>query len=262
VYRDIRVERRGPVVGIEMARPRTLNAWTPDMGVELLAALRDAAADPEARAVLITGAGRAFCSGADLRAPRELRADGEPDLRSRLLEIYNPVLLELRRMPKPAVAAVHGAAAGLGVALALACDLVIAAESAYFLLAFVHVGLAPDGGALASLVPRVGAARAAELAMLGERLPARQAAAWGIVNRVHPDADLQPAAWALAERLAAGPTLALASIKEAVDAAASDGLERQMALDAERQQRHATTDDYREGVAAFKAKRPPRFTGR
>jgi 2-(1,2-epoxy-1,2-dihydrophenyl)acetyl-CoA isomerase len=258
----LRVRRDGAVEHIELHRPGALNAWTPDMGRELLAALRRAGADQHVRAVLITGAGRAFCAGADVKVPRELTPDGEPDLHTRLEEIYNPIVLGLRRMPKPAVAAVHGAAAGLGCSLALACDLLVAAESATFRLAFVHIAVMPDGGALPHLVARAGPARAAQLAMLGEKLPAREAHAWGLVNEVVPDADLPEAGRALAARLAASPTTAIASMKEMINAALGADLEPLLALEARLQQRHASTADYAEGVAAFKEKRRPRFTGR
>ena len=259
---DVVVERRDSVARIELSRPQTLNAWTPAMGAELLDAVRAAAGDDEVRAVLVTGAGRAFCSGADLTVPRELTPGGEPDLHTPLERIYNPVLLELSRMPKPTVAAVQGAAAGLGFSLALACDFVLAAESAFFTMAFVHRGLSPDGGALAQLVARIGRTRATQLAMLGERLPAARALEWGIVNELHPAEELHAAAHALAARLAAGPTVALASIKQALELAAAVDLAEQLALDAQRQQRHAATADYAEGVAAFKQKRAPRFSGR
>ncbi len=253
----IRVRRAGGVEQIELHRPEALNAWTPEMGRELLAALRAASADEEVRAVLITGAGRAFCAGADVKVPRELEPDGSPDLHSRLEQIYNPIVLELRRMPKPAVAAVHGAAAGLGCSLALACDLVVAAESATFLLAFVHIAVMPDGGALPHLVARVGPARAAQLAMLGEKLPASTAHAWGIVNELVADDELPAAGEALAARLAAMPTTALASIKEIVNASLGVELEPLLAREAQVQQRHATTADYAEGVAAFRGEAAP-----
>jgi 2-(1,2-epoxy-1,2-dihydrophenyl)acetyl-CoA isomerase len=257
----IRVERVGAVAQIELNRPEALNAWTPDMGRELLAALRAASADDDVRAVLITGAGRAFCAGADVKVPRELEPDGSPDLHTRLEQIYNPIVLELRRMPKPAVAAVHGAAAGLGFSLALACDLVVAAESATFLLAFVHIAVMPDGGVLPHLVARVGPARAAQLAMLGEKLPAATARKWGIVNELVADDELRASGEQLAARLAAMPTTALASMKEIVNTSLGGDLAALLELEAKTQQRHATTADYAEGVAAFKEKRRPRFTG-
>lgn len=261
-YESIRVARRDGVATIELHRPEALNAWTPQMGREILAALREASADDAVRAILITGAGRAFSAGADVKVPRELTADGDPDLHTRLRQIYNPIVLEIRRAPKPVIAAVQGAAAGLGFSLALACDLVIAAESAYFLLAFVHIAVMPDGGATFNLPARIGYARAAELAMLGERLPAARALEWGVINAVHPDDELAAAGEALAARLARAPTVALASMKLALGSAALAGLEPHLSLEADLQQRHATTADYAEGVAAFKEKRRPEFRGR
>jgi 2-(1,2-epoxy-1,2-dihydrophenyl)acetyl-CoA isomerase len=253
----------GGVATITLNRPRALNAWTPDMGRELLATLRRAGGDSEVRAVLVTGAGRAFCAGADVTVPRDRRPDGTPDLSNRLREIYNPLLLALREMPKPAIAAVNGVAAGLGASLALACDLIIAGRSAYFLLAFVRLGLSPDGGAAHHLLQRAGRVRAAELAMLGERLGAEQALQWGVVNRVVDDGELPGAAGELATRLAAGPTVALAGIKRVLDG--PDGtreLAAQLEHEAALQQAHALTADYAEGVRAFSEKREPRFTGR
>lgn len=258
---NIRAERSSEVACIELSRPEALNAWTPDLGRELLAAVRRASEDDTVRAVLITGAGRAFSAGADVKVPRELTSSGEPDLSTRLREIYNPVVLAIRQAPKPFVAAVNGPAAGLGCSLALACDLVLAAESAYFLLAFVHLGLIPDAGASLFLAERVGLARAAELMMLGDRLPARKACEWGLVNAVYPDSELGEHAGELAARLAAGPTIALASMKRSLGAAAQATLEQHLDLEAELQQRHAATSDYAEGLRAFREKRRPRFAG-
>lgn len=261
-YSDIRYTVAGAVGHIELHRPDALNAWTPDMGRELLDAVRAASSDHAVRAVLVTGAGRAFCAGADVKNARELTSDGHPDLSTRLREVYNPVVAEIRAAPKPFVAAVHGACAGLGVSLALACDLVVAAEDAYLLLAFVRLGVMPDGGTTAFLAERVGLARAAELCMLGEKLPAAKALNWGLVNAVHPVDDLAPAARTLAERLAAAPTTALASIKQALVSAAQASLADQLELEAQLQQRHGATADYAEGRAAFVEKRRARFSGR
>jgi 2-(1,2-epoxy-1,2-dihydrophenyl)acetyl-CoA isomerase len=247
---------------IAFHRPQALNAFTREMGVELLDALRAGAEDPAVRAITLTGNGRAFSSGADLRAPRKLTSDGRPDLSSNLREVYNPALLTIRDAQKPVIAAVNGPAAGIGAAFALACDLIVAAESAYFLLAFVDVGLIPDGGAAYLLASRVGYGRAAQLAMLGSRLPAQQALEWGVVNEIWPDDEFQERATEFARRLAMGPTVALANMKRAMRAGAHAGLEQQLALEATLQQANAVTHDYAEGVQAFKEKRRPQFEGR
>ncbi|MGQ0837548.1 enoyl-CoA hydratase/isomerase family protein [Actinokineospora sp.] len=262
LYSDIRYTVTGAVGHIELHRPDALNAWTPGMGRELLDATRRASSDDTVRAVLVTGAGRAFCAGADVKNARELTPDGHPDLSTRLREIYNPIVAAIRAAPKPFVAGVHGACAGLGVSLALACDLVVAAEDAYLQLAFVRLGVMPDGGTTAFLAERVGLARAAELCMLGERLPAAKALDWGLVTAVHPVDEFAAAARALADRLAAGPTTALASIKQALVSAAQAALADQLDLEAGLQQRHGSTADYAEGRAAFAQKRHARFTGR
>lgn len=258
---DVRYHVLDGVAHIQLHRPSALNAWTPRLGAELLAVVRAAAEDPEVRSVLVTGAGRAFCAGADVKDQRELTAAGVPDLSTRLRAIYNPVVLEIRRAPKPFVAAVHGACAGLGVSLALACDMILAAEDAYLLLAFVRIGVMPDAGATAFLAERVGLARAAQLCMLGEKLPARTAEAWGLVNAVHPADELAAAAEALATRLAAGPTVALANVKRALNRAAQNSLGDQLEYEASLQQEHASTHDYAEGRAAFMEKRPAVFRG-
>ena len=232
------------------------------MGREILDAVRRAADDDEVRAVLITGAGRAFCAGADVTNPRELTPDGHPDLSTRLREIYNPIILAIRAAPKPFVAAVHGACAGLGASLELACDLILAADDSYLLLAFVRTGVMPDAGATAFLAERIGLTRATQLAMLGERLPADRALSWGLVNAVHPADELEQAARELADRLAAGPTVALAGMKRALTAAAQRSLAEHLELEAALQQRNGPTHDHAEGRTAFMAKRPARFLGR
>jgi 2-(1,2-epoxy-1,2-dihydrophenyl)acetyl-CoA isomerase len=258
----VAVQRREGVMTIELNRPDSLNAWDQALGQELLAAVREAASDAAVRAVVVTGAGRAFSSGADLKAGFEPTAGGAPDVRTRLTQRYHPIITGIRRMPKPVVAAVNGPAVGIGCSLALACDLILAAESAYFLLAFVNIGLVPDGGSSVLVPERVGFARAAEMAMLGERVPAAQALEWGLVNRVVPDAELAGEARALAERLAAGPTASYAGSKRQLNAWRFARMEEQLELEAWIQQEMAGSGDFREGVQAFLERRSPRFQGR
>jgi 2-(1,2-epoxy-1,2-dihydrophenyl)acetyl-CoA isomerase len=257
--------RRGASNGaglrIELNRPESLNAWDKQLGTDLLAALQLAAGDDSVRAVTITGAGRAFCSGADLRAGFDAAPDGRPDLGTALRERYHPVITGVRRMPKPVLAAVNGAAVGIGCSLALACDIVLAAESAYFLLAFVNIGLLPDGGASVFVPARAGAGRAAEMALLGERVPAATGRAWGLVDRLVSDDSFAAEADALAERLATGPTRAYAGAKEQINARVYSGLEEQLELEAALQHEAAGSADFGEGVQAFLEKRPAKFEG-
>ena len=258
----VTVEVADGAARIVLDRPETLNSWNEDLGRELGAAVEAAGADDDVRAVLITGAGRAFSSGADLREQRGGVEGGPPDLSLRLRELYNPIILGVREMPKPVIAAVNGPAAGIGCSLALACDLIVAAESAFFLLAFVNIGLVPDGGVTAVLPARAGAARAAEMAMLGERIPAERALEWGLVNRVVADDDLDREAGELLARLAAGPTRAYANIKRLLNRTLYAGLGSQLDAEAEAQRQQGLTSDFTEGVLAFAEKRPPRFVGR
>jgi 2-(1,2-epoxy-1,2-dihydrophenyl)acetyl-CoA isomerase len=258
----VSVHRREGVLTIELNRPESLNAWNRELGEELLAAVRQASEDPAVRAVVVTGAGRAFSSGADLRAGFDATPEGHPDVRAALTECYHPIIAGVRTMPKPVVAAVNGPAVGIGCSLALACDLVVAAESAYFLLAFVNIGLVPDGGSSLLVPERVGFARAAEMAMLGERIGARQALEWGMVNRVVDDRDLRAVVEALADRLAAGPTRSYAGSKRQLNAWRFARMEEQLELEAQIQQEMAASGDFREGVQAFLERRAPHFQGR
>src|SRR5918911_906930 len=192
---------------ITLNRPDTLNAWTAEFGGELKEIVEGPAADDSVRAVLITGAGRGFSSGADLKAGFDPHPDdGRPDVHKELHGVYHPAIAGVRRLPKPVVTAVNGPAVGIGCSLALAGDLVLAAESSYFGLAFVNIGLMPDGGSTLFVPVAVGKARAFQMAMLGERVPAQQALEWGLVNQVHPDESIHDAAAVLVERLANGPT--------------------------------------------------------
>jgi 2-(1,2-epoxy-1,2-dihydrophenyl)acetyl-CoA isomerase len=256
------VTRREGVATITLNRPHALNAFDTQQALDLLAAVREVAEDDGVRAVVLTGAGRAFSSGADLKGGFDPGPDGRPDVRSALNDRYHPALLGLRRMEKPVVAAVNGPAVGIGCSFALVCDLVVAAESAYFLLAFVNIGLVPDGGSSLFIPARAGFARASEMALLGERVPAAQALEWGLVNRVVPDAELTGEVEALAARLAAGPTRSYAGAKRQLNASVFGILDDQLALEAEVQQEAAGTDDFVEGVSAFVAKRQARFAGR
>jgi len=209
---------------------------------------------------MITGAGRAFSSGADLKEERSAD-DGLPDLGERLKSLYNPIILDIREMPKPVVAAVNGPAVGVGCALALACDLIVAAESAYFLLAFVNIGLVPDGGSSATVPARAGFARAAEMSMLGEKVPAEQALAWGLVNRVVADDELAADGIALRDRLAAGPTRSYANTKRLLNRRLLAGLDQQLDAEADFQSDQGRTADFVEGVLSFVQKREANFTG-
>jgi 2-(1,2-epoxy-1,2-dihydrophenyl)acetyl-CoA isomerase len=261
-YETVTLQRAGGAARIELNRPDKMNAWEATLTRDLSAALARVAEDDELRAVLLTGAGRGFCSGADLSAGFDPAPDGKPDLQTALHERYHPVITTIRELPKPVVAAVNGGAVGVGCSLALACDLVLAAESGYFLLAFVNIGLVPDGGSSAFIPARVGLTRAIEMAMLGERIYGPRALAWGLVNAVHPDDELQPAADALVARLAAGPTRSYAGAKRQFNAWAYEALQTQLELEAELQHEQARTDDFIEGVSAFLQKRPALFQGR
>lgn len=263
-YDTVRLHRAGGVAKIELHRPESMNAWNGQLGLDLRAAIEATAADPAVRCVLLTGAGRAFSSGADLKDMQqsELTPDGRPDVYKALTERYHPIITGLRAMEKPVVAAVNGPAVGIGLSLALAADLVVAAESAYFLLAFVNIGLVPDGGSSVFVPDRIGLARATELAMLGERLPATRALEWGLINRVWPDADLAGEADALAARLAAGPTRSYAGTKRQLNAWMQRGLDDQLELEATIQREMAGSSDFVEGVLAFAQKRQPAFGGR
>jgi 2-(1,2-epoxy-1,2-dihydrophenyl)acetyl-CoA isomerase len=183
------------------------------------------------------------------------------DVYSVLTERYHPIMLGIREMPKPVVAAVNGGAVGIGLSLALACDLVVAAESAYFLLAFVNIGLVPDGGSSVFVPARVGFSRAAEMAMLGDRIGARQALEWGMVNEVWPDTELGTRADDLAARLADGPTRSYASAKRQLNSWLYERMDKQLELEARLQQEMAGSADFAEGVLAFTQKRAARFTG-
>jgi 2-(1,2-epoxy-1,2-dihydrophenyl)acetyl-CoA isomerase len=247
---------------ITLNRPDSLNAWTAELGGELKEIIEGPAADDSVRALLITGAGRGFSSGADLKAGFDPHPDdGRPDVKKELHHVYHPAIAGIRRLPKPVVTAVNGPAVGIGCSLALAGDLVMAAESSFFGLAFVNIGLMPDGGSTLFVPAAVGKARAFQMALLGERVPAAQALDWGLVNWVHPDDRLIGEAEALTAHLAKGPTRSYAGTKRALNRMLYPDLDGQLDLEAEIQHDLARTDDFLEGVSAFVEKREPAFSG-
>jgi 2-(1,2-epoxy-1,2-dihydrophenyl)acetyl-CoA isomerase len=259
----VNVSQTAGAATVELNRPEALNAWNAQFGTDLLTALRGVAADDAVRCVILTGAGRAFSSGADLKdgGTGDLREDGRPDVYRTLTERYHPIMQTIREMPKPVLASVNGPAVGIGCSLALCCDLILAAESAYFLLAFVNIGLVPDGGSSLFVPTRIGMARASELAMLGERLGAAQALDWGLINRVVPDASLREETAALAARLAGGPTRSYAGTKRQLNNWLFSRMDEQLELEAQIQQEMAGSEDFLEGALAFVQKRPARFSG-
>ncbi len=252
------VEERGGWRRITLNRPDKLNAFTAELHRALAGAFADAAADESCRAVLLTGAGRAFCAGQDLEAIGD-DPSGVGDL---LDELYNPLVRSIRALPKPVVCAVNGVAAGAGANVALACDIVLASRKAKFIQAFCKIGLVPDSGGTWILPRLVGDARARALALTGDPVSAEQAESWGLIWRAVDDEALAPEAERLAAHLATQPTYALGLIKQAFAASAANTLDAQLDLESELQRDASTTPDYREGVAAFAAKRPPAFTGR
>jgi 2-(1,2-epoxy-1,2-dihydrophenyl)acetyl-CoA isomerase len=257
-FATIRYEVAGSVATITLDRPDALNALNRTMKDELLRAVRAVDKDPTVRAVIVTGTGRAFCAGQDLREP----FGGEhPTLADELRERYAPLILAIRRLGKPVVGAINGVAAGAGFSLALACDLRIASEAATFVLAFGRIGLVPDSGATWALPRIVGQARAAELALIGDPLSAADAGRVGIVSRVVSADSLMDEARSLAGRLADGAPIALALTKRALAFAADATLEEALEYEAALQGIAGRSADHAEGVNAFREKRPARFTG-
>lgn len=251
----------GTVAVITLNHPEVINAISPRMAQGLLDAfgfLNGKAND--FRAAVLTGEGRGFCSGANLAEPPE--SGDVPDAGLYLAKFYHPLLFAMRDLDMPLVTAVNGPAAGIGMSFALMGDIVLASRSAFFQQAFVRVGLVPDGGSTWLLPRLIGLARARELSLLGERLPAETALAWGLINRVHDDAALFHEAIALATRLAKGPTRALTATRRLFWASPDHTFEEQLEMEMQEQSRAGKTEDFREGIIAFLKKRPPEFKGR
>jgi 2-(1,2-epoxy-1,2-dihydrophenyl)acetyl-CoA isomerase len=246
---------------ITLNRPQRLNAFTEDMHLALRAALEEAQADPACRALLLTGAGRAFCAGQDL-SDRAAGSGPPRDLGQSLDNFYNPLVRRLRALPFPVVAAVNGIAAGAGANIALHCDIVLAGRSAKFVQAFAKIGLVPDSGGTWLLPRLVGAARARGLALLAEPLSAETAQEWGLIWKAVDDDRLLAEAEAMCAQFATGPTIGLGLIKRALDAAEQNDIDRQLDLERDLQREAGFTTDYAEGVRAFMEKRPPNFARR
>ncbi len=248
------------VATVTLNRPDSLNSLNLQIKGELTQVLRLLRDDPEVRAVLLTGAGRAFCAGGDIKEMDSERT--APVARARMLKILNDILLPLYKLEKPVVAAVNGHAHGAGLSLALACDVIYAAEGAVMSFAFARLGLVPDTGAFFLLPRRVGVARAKELVFTARRFSAAEAKDYGIVSEVLPDAELMPAATAFARQLASGPTVALGLAKRLLDQSLLVSPEDMAELEAFAQSVAQSTSDHAEGLAAFAERRDPRFTGR
>ncbi len=250
------------VATLTLNRPDRMNSFNADMHQEVRAALQAVRADGSVRCLLLTGAGRGFCAGQDLSDRNVAVTDEAPDLGASIEKNYNPLVRTLRDLPMPVVCAVNGVAAGAGANLALACDIVLAARSASFIQSFCKIGLVPDSGGTWTLPRLVGPARAAGLALLGDKLPAETAEAWGLIWKTVDDDRLAAEAAALARHFAGQPTAGLALIKRALNASATNTLDQQLDLERDFQRQAGRSADYREGVAAFMEKRPAKFEGR
>lgn len=260
-FETILYEIENSVLTITLNRPEKLNAMTPTLLCELKEAFEKANADSNVRTVVVTGAGRGFCAGADLGAASELIAKGDFSYEDNLNATYNPLIMSMQQLAKPVIAAVNGVAAGAGMSLALACDIRIVAESASFTQAFVKIGLVPDSGSTWLLPRLVGMTKALELMLTGQKISAREALAIGMVNQVVPDADLNTTVKQMAQQFANAPTKAIGLIKQAVNFASTSTLEAALQKEAILQGVAGTSADHMEGVAAFLEKRPAAFKG-
>ena len=261
-YQNILFARDSGIARITLNRPDRLNSFTDAMHAELRDALTQVKSDGSLRVLLLTGAGRGFCAGQDL-SEREVPPGMEPvDIGATIERNYKPLVLTLQTLPMPVVCAVNGVAAGAGANVALACDIIVAARSASFIQAFSRIGLLPDAGGTHFLPRLVGTARAIGLALTGDKLTAEQAAQWGLIWKCVEDSELSATVEALLQQFAAAPTRALAATKEALHASEGNTLKAQLDVERDLQQMLGRSTDFQEGVAAFRAKRPPRFSGR
>ncbi|HJV92367.1 MAG TPA: 2-(1,2-epoxy-1,2-dihydrophenyl)acetyl-CoA isomerase PaaG [Azonexus sp.] len=261
-FETIQFEVAAGIARLTLNRPDKLNSFTGAMHAELRAALDHVQTDKAVRVLVLSGAGRAFCAGQDLADPDMAKIDGKmPDIGNVVEANYKPLILRLQNLRVPTIAAVNGIAAGAGASLALACDLVIATQSASFLQAFSKIGLIPDTGGTWFLPQRVGMARAMGLALLAEKLPAAKAAEWGLIWECVEDGEFAARIDALAKQLSTAPTKALVRTRQALHAAPGHTLEQQLSFEGGMMRELGWSPDYAEGVAAFMEKRAPNFTG-
>ncbi|AMO25119.1 2-(1,2-epoxy-1,2-dihydrophenyl)acetyl-CoA isomerase PaaG [Ramlibacter solisilvae] len=260
-YQHILFDSRDGIARLTLNRPERLNSFNVAMHLEVKDALARVAADRSVRVLVLTGAGRGFCAGQDLSDRAVAPGQAAPDLGESIEKYYGPLVLGLRRLPIPVICGVNGVAAGAGANLPLACDIVVAARSASFVEAFCKLGLIPDTGGTYFLPRLLGSARATALAMLGDKLSAEQAAAWGLIWKCVDDEQLAAEVDVLARHFASAPTLGLARTKQALQASGLNTLEAQLDLERDFMRELGRSADYREGVAAFMEKRAPRFTG-
>jgi 2-(1,2-epoxy-1,2-dihydrophenyl)acetyl-CoA isomerase len=256
----VRLERNAGVGVIRMNRPERLNAYNREMGEGLLSAASALSSDPAVRCIVLTGSGKAFSAGGDVEMMAAFRGEGPGEFLDLAIRLH-AFIVTLRRAPKPVIAGVNGVAAGAGFSMALACDVAVATDSARFTLGYQSIGLSPDGGMTFFLARALGTQRAMEMTLLGKVLSAREAAAWGLVQQIFDDAEYEANLSGLAASLAAGPTLAYAQAKQLYNRALSQPLEAQLEEERQNISRAGASRDFREGVAAFLEKRPPRFQG-
>ncbi|PHM65592.1 2-acetyl-CoA isomerase [Xenorhabdus stockiae] len=259
----ILTEVKAGVLSIKLNRPRLINSINEEMHLQLSEALKIAEQDESVRCVLISGTGRGFCAGQDLNDRSSvINVGGVPDLGYSLETYYNPLIRRLTTLPKPVICAVHGVAAGAGLSLALAGDIVLASRNTTFIQAFCRIGLTPDAGGSWFLPHKIGHARAMGMAMLGDKISAEQALEWGMIWQVFEPKELEEKAWEIAQRLATQPTVSLACIKKSTYAAATNTLDQQLELERDLQRQCGHTEDFQEGIRAFMEKREPQFKGK